>query len=901
MNRSHKNNCFYGTYFTINFLMMKTIKYFLLLCLLLCGTAAFSKKNTIDYSDTTLSFKVFGVCEQCKERIEKATKIKGVSNANWDVDTKMLTIQFDPSKISLNKIENRIVDVGHDIENKKAKDYIYKSLDACCLYRDINKTENVSHPENGQKELANNEVIQNKGITLNTSLQEEASGVHYVKGLVVAEDNKGKFTPLLSANIRWVGGNLGVVTDSMGFFIIPKQIANKKLIISYTGYQSDTLLAGDWNEVKVVLAANRQLKEVTVMNRQRASYIATISPFRMEVMTGRELLKAACCNLSESFETNPSVDVSYNDAVTGSKQIQLLGLSGNYTQLTVENLPGPRGIATPLGLNSIAGPWIESIQLTKGVGSVANGFESIAGQINVELKKPENSEKVLANVYINDFGKTDVNLNLSTNTKKKWSAALLLHDDFLTNTQLDFNKDGFRDLPTGNQLSLVNRYKFDNGKGLLAQFGIKYLHDQRTGGETDFDPDKYKYSNQHYGLGISIERVELFAKIGYVFPQQKYKSIGWQLAAINHQQNSYFGQTDYNAKQQSFYSNLIYQSIIHTTEHKFRTGLSFQADKYDEDFSTKNYKRSEIVPGTFFEYTFTPTDKFSAVAGIRADYNNLYGFFATPRLNIRYEPIKGTVIRASAGRGQRTANIFAENTSVFVSARQINILSADQSKAYGLNPEVAWNKGISVDQKFRIFNNDAMLSLDYFRNDFTDQVIVDLENVREVKFYNLQGKSYSNSFQAEINVTPFEKFDMRLAYRYFDVKATYAGQLLQRPLIAGNRAFASMDYVTNDWKFNYTLTYNGKKRIPNTNGNPPAYQLTSQSPDFVLMNAQITKTFGNKYPMDFYVGAENLTNFFQKDPIIAADQPFSQYFDASLVWGPVSGRMFYIGWRLKIK
>ena len=880
---------------------MKTIKYFLLLCLLFCGKAAFSKKTTIIYSDSTLTFKVFGVCEQCKDRIEKAVKVKGVTSADWDVDTKMLTIQFDPAKISLNKIENRIVGVGHDLENKKAKDYIYKSLDACCLYRDLDKTEKINHSENEQKRVVSNDLILNKGITVSTTAQEETLVVHYVKGMVVAEDNKGKFTPLVSANIRWVGSKTGIVTDSLGFFKIPKQVEDKKLLISYTGYQPDTLSVGDWNEVKVVLASKRQLKEVTVTNRQRASYIATISPFRMEVMTGRELLKAACCNLSESFETNPSVDVSYNDAVTGSKQIQLLGLSGNYSQLTVENLPGPRGIATPLGLNSIAGPWIESIQLTKGVGSVANGFESIAGQINVELKKPENSEKLLANVYLNDFGKTDINLNLSTNTKKKWSAALLLHDDFLTNKQLDFNKDGFRDLPTGNQLSLVNRYKFDNGKGVLAQFGIKYVNEHRTGGETDFDPDKYKYSNHHYGLGISTERVELFAKIGYVFPQQKYKSVGWQLAAINHQQNSYFGQTDYNATQQSFYSNLIYQSIIHTTEHKFRTGLSFQADKYNEDFSKKNYNRSEIVPGAFFEYTFTPSDQFSAVAGIRADYNNLYGFFATPRLNIRYEPIKGTVIRASGGRGQRTANIFAENTSVFVSARQINILSADQSKAYGLNPEVAWNKGISIDQKFRLFNNDAMLSLDYFRNDFTDQVIVDLENVREVKFYNLEGKSFSNSFQAEINMVPIEKFEVRMAYRYFDVKTSYTGQLLTRPLIAANRAFASLDYAINYWKFNYTITYNGQKRIPNTNGNPLVYQLASQSPDYVLMNAQITKTFGNKYPMDLYIGAENLTNFFQKDPIIAADQPFSQYFDASLVWGPISGRMFYIGWRLKIK
>jgi outer membrane receptor for ferrienterochelin and colicin len=654
-------------------------------------------------------------------------------------------------------------------------------------------------------------------------------------------------------------------------------------------------------ELKIILATNKQLGEVIVTAKQRSTYVSSLNPIRTQIMTDKELFKAACCNLSESFETNPSVDVSYNDAVTGSKQIQLLGLSGNYTQLTVENLPGPRGLATPLGLNSIAGPWVESIQLTKGIGSVANGYESIAGQINVELKKPENSEKLYANFYINDFGKTDLNLNLSTKVGEKWSTGLLLHDDFLTNKNLDFNKDGFRDLPTGNQFSLINRWKYDNGKGFLTQFGVKVLNDQRTGGETTYDPDTDKNTTNKYGLAITTQRYEAFAKIGYVFPEKKYKSIGLQLSAIDHEQDSYFGLTTYKGKQQNFYANLIYQSIINSTAHKFRTGISFLYDKYDEDFKSLNYRRAETVPGAFVEYTYTPSDKLSVVAGLRGDYNNLFGFFATPRLHLRYEPIKGTTIRLSAGRGQRTANIFAENTSVFVSSRQVGIINAEPGKAYGLNPEVAWNKGISIDQKFKLFHNDGMFSIDYFRNDFNDQVIVDLENPREVNFYNLKGKSYSNSFQAELNIEPVKKLDLRLAYRYFDVNSTYSGKLLQRPLIAANRAFANLAYATDGWKFDYTINYNGKKRIPGTQSNPLPYQKEPYSPDFILMNAQISKTVGKKHPTDLYIGGENLTGYFQKNAIVAADQPFSPWFDASLVWGPVTGRMFYFGWRHKIK
>ncbi len=810
-----------------------------------------------------------------------------MKNANWNVDTKQLALEYNPAVISLEKIENKIVAVGHDLVNKKAKNVIYKALPSCCHYRELVPEINTA---------ASVDSIKNIVAPINFN------NASFIKGIVLQETNTGKLNPLFNASIYWLGTNTGVFTDSVGVFSISPNTNSSKLVISYVGYKSDTIDIASNNELKIFLASKKQLSEITVFSKQKTAYFSPLATIRTEVMTGGELLKAACCNLSESFETNPSVDVSYNDAVTGSKQIQLLGLSGNYTQLTVENLPGPRGLATPLGLNSIAGPWIESIQLTKGVGSVANGFESIAGQINVELKKPENAEQLLANIYVNELGKTDLNINLSTKLSSKWSSGLLLHEDFLNNSQLDFNKDGFRDLPTGNQFSLVNRYKYDNSKGLLSQFGIIIFKDDRVGGQTSFNEKTDINSTIKYGLGINTQRYEAFGKIGYVFPQQKYKSIGLQLAAIDYTQNSYFGFTNYNSKQQSFYSNLIYQSIINSTIHKFRTGLSVQYDHYNEDVKLLNYNRKELVAGGFFEYTFTPSENFSAVAGIRADNNNLYGAFLTPRLNLRYEPIKGTIIRTSAGRGQRTATIFAENNSVFVSARQVNIISNNTNNAYGLNPEVSWNKGISIEQQFKLFQNNATLSFDYFRNDFTNQVVVDLENAREVKFYNLLGKSYSNSFQVELTSQLVSKIDVRLAYRYFDVKQTYSGQLLDKPFVAKNRAFLSLDYATtNGWKINYTITYNGKKRLPNTNANPAAFQLPTYSPDYFLMNMQVTKKFNKKMPMEGYIGIENASNYFQQNAIISAAQPFSQYFDASMIWGPISGRMLYFGWRLKIK
>lgn len=858
---------------------MNLYRYIIIICLLFSSMTSYTQTNKNTPGDSSVKFKVFGACEQCKDRIEAAAKGKGVKSASWDVDIKELSLVYNPAQTSLEKIQSRIVAVGHDLETRKAKDVVYNGLPACCHYREM---------ETMMEEVK-------------TDTTETKITTHSIRGVVLESDKKGIFTPLVGASVVWLGTNIGTVTGSTGVFNLKHDGVSSRLVISYTGYKSDTITLTDMKELKTILATDKQLSEVVVTSKQRSTYLSTVNPIRTQIMTDKELFKAACCNLSESFETNPSVDVSYNDAVTGSKQIQLLGLSGNYTQLTVENLPGPRGIATPLGLNSIAGPWVESIQLTKGIGSVANGYESIAGQINVELKKPETGEQLYANAYINDFGKTDVNLNLTKKIGNKWAVGLLLHDDFLTNKQLDFNKDGFRDLPTGNQFSMVNRWKYDNGKGFLTQFGFKVLNDKRTGGETAYDPNEDEYTTNHYGLGINTKRYEAFAKIGYVFPEKKYKSIGLQLSTIDHTQNSYFGLTTYDARQQNFYSNLIYQSIIGTTAHKFRTGISFLYDKYDEDLKAITYKRNEIVPGVFFEYTYSPSEKVSIVGGIRGDHNNLFGFFATPRLHLRYEPVKGTIIRLSAGRGQRTANIFAENTSVFASSRQVSIITTETGKAYGLNAEVAWNKGISIDQKFKLFHRDGLFSVDFFRNDFNEQVVVDLEDPRQVRFYNLEGKSYSNSFQAELNAEPIGKLEVRLAYRYFDVKTTYSGKLLERPLIASHRAFANLAYAINGWKFDYTLNYNGKKRIPSTLSNPVSYQRESNSPAYIVMNAQVSKTIGKKHPMDFYIGGENLANYFQRNAIIAADQPFSPYFDASLVWGPITGRMFYVGWRYKIK
>ncbi|MGN6400514.1 MAG: TonB-dependent receptor domain-containing protein, partial [Flavisolibacter sp.] len=819
---------------------MKYTKYLCIILMSIFSSVVHAQSNNA--TDTTVSFKVAGECAQCKQRIQKSLKIKGVKSANWNVETRMLTVTYAPSIISVDQLHQAVAKAGHDTEKDKATDETYAALPDCCHYREAT-----------DEHVAVNDSIANP---------------NQIRGIIV-DVNNGQANPLAGASIIWLGTNEVTVSNPHGEFLLTKNKNTDRLVISYAGFKTDTVSINGLHDIQITMNRYENLSTVIVTARQRTSYVDAYNPFRTTIITKKELLKAACCNLSESFETNPSVDVSYNDAATGSKQIQLLGLAGIYTQLTVENLPGPRGIATPLGLNSIAGPWVESIQLIKGAGSVVNGFESIAGQINIELRKPQENEKLYLNGYVNDMGKTDVNLNWSHKLNSKWSTGFLLHDDFLY-TKRDFNKDGFRDLPTGNQFSGIHRWQYMGENGLMSQFGIKVLLDDKTGGEVAYNPKEDKFSTNHYGLGIHTNRYEAFGKIGYVFPEKMYKSIGLQVSAFDHQQDSYFGLTKYDAEQKNFYSNLIYQSRIKSDVHKFKTGISFLYDDYKEQLNITPYDRTEVVPGAFAEYTFTPSEKLDVVAGLRADHNNLYGWFATPRLNIRYAPFAHTTIRLSAGCGQRTANIFAENIGVLVSSRQINIVNAQLGKAYGLDPEVAWNKGISVDQKFHLFGRDGSFGVDFYRNDFTNQVVIDLENAREVNFSNLNGKSYSNSFQTELNFMPAKKLELRLAYRFFDVKTNYGSKLLEKPFTAKHRAFANLAYDLNGWKLDYTINLTGSKRIPSTLENPAAYRLNNYSPSYITMNAQVSKSIGKEKLFDFYIGGENLANYFQNNTIIAA-------------------------------
>ena len=647
------------------------------------------------------------------------------------------------------------------------------------------------------------------------------------------------------------------------------------------------------------------LKTVTVEGSRKGIKKSLNVTANTTLVTSKELLKAACCNLAESFETNPSIDVNFSDALTGTKQIKMLGLTSPYILITEENVPSVRGASQAYGMSFTPGTWVESIQITKGAGSVVNGFESISGQINTELIKPIGDIPLFVNAYGDSGSRFELNTHFNKKVSDKWATSLFVHGNARV-AKNDMNDDGFMDNPLGKQLNVVNRWQYANPEsGWVSFLNVRYMNDEKQTGQLDFDPDRDKLTTNFWGSEINTERLDFSSKVGYVFKDMPYQSIGFQNAFSNHNQQSYFGLNQYNIKQQSYYSNLIFNSIISNTMHKFATGLNFTYDKYAEFVNLADVSRIDNSVGAFFEYTFDDNDKFSYILGGRMDYHNRLGVFFTPRLHVKYNPWEKAVLRFSAGRGKRAANIFAENQNLFASSRVFSVLDTN-GKIYGLDAEIAWNYGLSFTQNFMFFGMKADTTIDFYRTDFQNQAVVDVMNSpQQVLFYNLDGKSYANSLQLDFNLEIIKHLNLRTAYKYFDISTDYLSGSYQRPLQAKHRFFANLEYETHikdkgqQWKFDYTFNWLGKQQLPNTATNPEQDRLPNFSPSFGVMNAQITRTFSSTFEM--YVGGENIGNYRQSKAVLGSDNPFGPNFDTSIVYAPVFGQMYYAGLRFKIK
>ncbi len=852
-----------------------------------------------DKSNKSVQIHVKGACGMCTTRIQNfALVTDGVLNAQYNLEKQILTVEIDKTTFDKNVLHENIANAGHATNKRKASPEAYANLPGCCQYAGPVAPSSEQEEDHSGHDHAAGEEHEEK----NENSDSIVDSREEVSGMIYERDDTGNRIPLIGATVKWLDQSSGTVTDVDGQFSLNRMPGVDDLEVSYVGYQNDTISMKNESIVSIVLTDALTLNTVEVVHRKRTTEISYLNPIKVQNINEKEFLKAACCNIAESFETNPSVDVSFTDAITGTRKIQLLGLEGPNIQVTRENMPYVRGLAALYGFTFTPGTWLEGMQLNMGTGSVANGYESLAGQINIELKKPcGNMELLYVNLYANEGGRTEANVNIRHDINDKWYAATLLHakKNFSEN---DRNNDKFLDNPLSQNFIALHRWKFIGDDGFRFQAGIKGTKYDNISGQVGYAASPDPKADGLWGATVNINRLEGWAKFGKVFLDNPFASMGLQLSAVHHNQDALFGTRIYDAKQTSFYANYLYQNVLNnSTKHKYRVGYSFQYDKFDELVLATEFARNEVSTGVFVEYTYQPSEVFTMVLGARQDLHNSYGVFFTPRANLRYAPNDDTVFRLAAGRSLRTASVFAENIGMFASNRQIRWNpGAPADYPYQFQPEIGWNFGANVSKAIRVGAKEVVFGADYYYTFFESQVIVDyIHDAQSVSIYNLDGPSYSHSVQAQIDTELFPFFDLRLAYRFNDVKTRYLDGLSRKPLTSAQRAFINMAYeIEHKWAFDATVNWQGDRLIPNTSTNPAEYRLPDYSPDFVTINMQATKKWK---ALDIYLGVENLLNFTQDNPILSAENPNSEFFDSSLIWGPIFGRNIYAGLRYKIK
>ena len=608
------------------------------------------------------------------------------------------------------------------------------------------------------------------------------------------------------------------------------------------------------------------------------------------LMGREELFKAACCNLGESFTTNPSVDVNYSDAATGAKQIKLLGLSGKYVQLLTENLPNFAGSASPFALDYVPGPWMKSIQVSKGASSVRNGYESITGQIDIEYLKPEDEQGVTVNLFANTRSRMEVNADANLHLNEAVSTEILAHYQDESGHH-DANDDGFLDQPNVGQWNIQNRWFARTGR-YIFHGGVGAVREQRDGGQYGHGAN---HSSPLYQIGIETDRYEGYMKHAYILDHEHGTNIALMANVAMQLMEATYGQKQYRVNEKNVYAQLLFETNL--SEHqKLSAGLSFKHDYLGQALRGAGLDvqdESESVPGIYAQYTYTLGHSLTAMLGARVDHSSEFGSFFTPRVHVKWSPNSVVSLRASVGKGYRTVHALAENHNLLASGRQMVIDP--------LRQESAWNSGVSSSFYIPLGNKTLKLNAEYYYTDFDRQAVIDFDtDPSRIHIANLDGQSYSHTVQIDATYPVVEGLELTAAWRWNDVRSTYGGKLLEKPLTSRHKGLAVASYKTplGLWQMDVTLQLNGGGRLYTP------YVLADGTdswqedfPHYEQLSAQVTRWFRH---WSIYVGGENLTGFRQHRTIIDADDPWSASFDPTIVWGPVHGPMGYVGVRINI-
>lgn len=719
---------------------------------------------------------------------------------------------------------------------------------------------------------------------------QEISKLH---GIVASETEER----LAGASVYWKDTRIGATTDTLGQFVLPHRDTPGVLVVSYPGFPlQEVEILPDEREVWLEVSGEFALDEALIETKQFDTRTSTLSNCNIERVTSAELKKAPCCNLSESFQTTGAVDVVYANALTGIKEIQMLGLRGVYSQFLLEGRPTMYGIATPFAFEYIPGTWLGGIDLAKGASTARNGAQGITGQINADLVKPQTDDPLFVNLFTSSEGRGEVNLHLNRRSKGAWANGLLLHGSMVQN-RWDMNGDNYFDSPSRRQLNGMYRAFVETPK-VCAQINAHALTDSRFGGQITAPEGADRFGIEHRN-----RRAELWAKVGVKsLGGNPYSAMGNIVSASWHEARAAYGRNTYQAAQRSVYWQSLFETIIGTTDHHIVLAPNLQYDQIQERLNEASLDRTEWMPGLMGEYTWSRPNlhmgisDLTVVVGMRADWHNRFGWQWSPRMSARYNPEPNTAFRVSAGRGFRSPNVVAENFSLMASNRRFGF-------APQIGPDEAWNYGLNLTRNFKVAKREGALNVDLYRTVFVSQAIADVEeDPTAVFFYNINGGSYSNSLMITLQYNVLPGLDLKAIYKWNDVRITYRnGARVAMPLVARHRGLLSADYATPDrrWTINAYVQLVGSQRLPDNSLLPDglADRFPAHTPFYPVLNAQITRKFGDG--LELYLGGENLTGYHQHAALISPGDPWSPYFNASQIWAPLMRQIGYLGLRYK--
>lgn len=719
-----------------------------------------------------------------------------------------------------------------------------------------------------------------------------------VTGEVVTEDREKIF----GATVYWLESQKFTTTNENGSFSIEKTEGDQKLIVRALGFASDTIDVGSQTKLYLHMVASGPEDEIVIEERRKGTMFLHNSTFQTEQLTDVELKKAACCDLAGCFNTTASVESNTTDVVTNAKELRVLGLSGVYNQVLLEGLPFLQGASYTYGVSSIPGPLIRNIFISKGANSVLQGHESISGQINVILKQPDQAKSLFVNGYVNSFLESQLNTYFTVG-RKRWSNMTAFHMA-QPGVRMDRDGDDFMDFPLTRRYELLNKIKFGKPDdfGWSGWMGLRYVHENRVGGQMDFNPESDLGGNEVFGQDIEFNQPEVWLQGAYKF-NDKYR-IRLMASSQFHHQTSWYGNKSYKSKQglvnASLQNDFNYgkegfaeSSLKAGVNYKYldlRETIMFTSNPYNLSYAG-DYKNTQHSFGIYAENNL----KFNGgkgdwILGGRMDFHNQFGANFTPRTLLRYSPVKNMSIRGSVGYGWRVMNLFPENSGILASNRDIII-------ANDLKPERAINTGVSFAQTFYTDPVNITFSTDYYYTRFLNQIFPDYDvEPLEIHVQNFEDKSVSHSYQADLNFDIMGLVEIRTSYNFLDVYRVMNGANYTLPFNPKHRVLTALSFspMSNKWSIDANMHWYGKRKLPNTSSNPPEYQRPDFSESFATLDAQFSYFFSK---FELYLGCENIFDFRQKKPIISWEDPFGQYFDTSSAWGPTRGREFYAGFR----